>query len=66
MQISVNGKLQDVEDPTTIAGLLQKLGIDSRSVVVEKNLQIVHRAALEQETVREGDSIEIIRFVGGG
>ncbi|MEI8174097.1 MAG: sulfur carrier protein ThiS [Deltaproteobacteria bacterium] len=45
---------------------MQSLGIDPRSVVVERNLQIVARAEMENEPVGAGDTIEIIRFVGGG
>jgi len=34
--------------------------------VVERNLRIVPRHEIEREPVADGDTIEIIRFVGGG
>lgn len=66
MQIKVNGESRDIEAITTLAGLLESLGINPKSVVVERNLQIVDRSRLEMEGLNEGDCIEIIRFVGGG
>jgi len=66
MEITVNGEKQHHRGPLTIGCLLQSLGIDPRSVVVERNLQIVERSEMENEPVGAGDTIEIIRFVGGG
>jgi len=45
---------------------LQSVNIDPGAVVVERNLKIVARMEFEHEPVNEGDSIEIIHFVGGG
>ncbi|NLI32861.1 MAG: sulfur carrier protein ThiS [Deltaproteobacteria bacterium] len=66
MQITVNGESRDIVGIMTLAGLLESLGINPKSVVVERNLQIVDRSRLEMENLNEGDCIEIIRFVGGG
>jgi len=66
MEIKVNGQKQGYSGPTLVVDLLQSLGIDPRLVVVERNLRIVPRLELEKEPVHDGDSIEIIRFVGGG
>jgi thiamine biosynthesis protein ThiS len=49
-----------------LARLLEVLGMNPKSVVVERNLQIVDRGRVESEMIQDGDSIEIIRFVGGG
>lgn len=66
MEITVNGQKKDYDGPPLVTGLLQSLSINPRVVVVERNLRIVPRLELEKEPVRDGDSIEIIRFVGGG
>lgn len=66
MEITVNGEKRSCAGPLTVVGLLQMLEINPKSVVVEKNLSIVARAEMESETIRDGDSIEIIRLVGGG
>ena len=66
VEITVNGKKQNHDAPLTVCGLLQALGINPRLVIVERNLTIVPRTEMEIEALQEGDTIEIIRFVGGG
>jgi thiamine biosynthesis protein ThiS len=66
MQITVNGETRTYANPLTLVGLLEVLGVNPKSVVVERNLQIVDRRQVESEMIKDGDSIEIIRFVGGG
>ncbi len=66
MQITVNGQSRDIQPPATIAGLLELLRVNSKAVVVEKNLKIIDRALFDREPIQEGDRIEIIRLVGGG
>jgi len=64
--IMLNGDSLDVPGPATVTALLESLAIDARRVAVEHNLVIVRRAAFDQTIVREGDTIEIVNFVGGG
>ena len=66
MTISLNGDRFDVAPPVTISQLLVQLEIDSRRVAVEHNLVVLKRDAFDRTTVREGDAIEIVNFVGGG
>jgi thiamine biosynthesis protein ThiS len=66
MEISVNGQQRCYPGPLSVAQLLQALGVNPRSVVVERNLMIVARDEIEKELLQEGDAIEIIRLVGGG
>lgn len=67
MEITINGvKRTDFVSPLTVADLLEQLGINPRSVVVERNLEIVARNVINEMFVRDGDTIEIIRIVGGG
>jgi thiamine biosynthesis protein ThiS len=66
MEITVNGQRKMYDGPPYVSALLEVLGIYPRPVVVERNLQIVPRDKLDNEPVEDGDSFEIIRFVGGG
>lgn len=66
IQITVNGEKRDVEGPLTIASLLECFKINPQAVVVERNLKIVPRGEIAREAVEDGDTIEIIRLVGGG
>jgi thiamine biosynthesis protein ThiS len=64
--IMLNGEARELPGPLTVAQLLARLEIDARRLAVEHNLAIVKRAAFDATTIREGDSIEIVNFVGGG
>ncbi|MFZ5625306.1 MAG: sulfur carrier protein ThiS [Gemmatimonadota bacterium] len=64
--LTINGDTRTVPDPATLDGLLQHLGLDPRLVVVELNRRIVRRHQLADTAVRDGDTIELVHFVGGG
>ena len=66
MEITVNGQKKDYFGPPWMTSFLESLGISPRPVVVERNLRVVPRKELDKEPVEDGDTIEIIRFVGGG
>jgi thiamine biosynthesis protein ThiS len=66
VHISVNGESRTVAAPATLADLLQYLELDPRTVVVELNREIVRRPALGATTLSDGDSVELVHFVGGG
>jgi thiamine biosynthesis protein ThiS len=66
VNITLNGDPLDVPGPVSVTALLESLRIDARRVAVEHNLVILKRAAFDHTMVREGDTIEIVNFVGGG
>jgi thiamine biosynthesis protein ThiS len=64
--LQVNGKLVELERATPLLDYLEKLGVNPRSIAVEHNGTIIDRASYEAVTLREGDTVEIVRMVGGG
>ncbi len=64
--IRVNGEPRQLPGGISIAAMLEELGLDRRKVAVERNLEIVPRATLDEVSVADGDAYEIVRFVGGG
>ena len=66
MEIRVNGETRQWHRPVTVREFLEALGIRPEAVVVERNLRIVPRELMAVEMIEDGDSIEIIRLVGGG
>jgi len=66
MRILLNGEPHDLPAPETVAALLARLGLDSRTVAVELNRLVVKRARYGETDVREGAEVEIVAFVGGG
>lgn len=66
MAIVVNGEERRIREPATLLDLLAHLGLDPRTVVVEHNREIVRRPRLGETTLRNGDAVELVHFVGGG
>jgi len=64
--ITLNGDRYELASPVTVSSLLAQLDIDPRRVAVEHNLVVLKRATFDTTTVREGDQVEIVNFVGGG
>jgi sulfur carrier protein len=65
MKITINGQEQSFA-PTTLALLIEQLGMKQDRVAVELNRDIVPRAKWTETDLAEGDRLEIVHFVGGG
>lgn len=66
MQLTVNGESRAFQGVADVAMLVSALGLDTRKVAVERNLEIVPRSAYAKTSLKDGDRIEIVAFVGGG
>jgi thiamine biosynthesis protein ThiS len=66
MRIDVNGEAREVEANIRLETLLALVGVHDGPVAVERNRVIVPRAEHAATTLCEGDSLEIVSFVGGG
>ncbi len=67
--LKINGMPQTLEpspDLSTLGDLLEHLQIEQTAVVAEVDGQIVLRQDFDKTPLRDGQSIELIRFVGGG
>ncbi len=66
MRIILNGEPREIPSVGSLAALLDHLDLRADAVVVERNREIVRRPQLGHTAVAEGDTIEIVHFVGGG
>jgi sulfur carrier protein len=66
LRITLNGDPFELEQPLTVTDLLGRLAIDPRRVAVEHNLTIIKRQRFSEIVVQDGDTVEIVNFVGGG
>jgi len=64
--IHLNGEHRRIRAGLTIAALAEELGMVPAKLAVERNLEVVPRAALGEVIVEDGDELEIVHFVGGG
>jgi thiamine biosynthesis protein ThiS len=64
--VQINGDKKEVAAGTSVARLLEQMGIRPGRVVVELNRDVVARDAHGRTVLQEGDAVEIVHFVGGG
>ncbi|QFT76405.1 sulfur carrier protein ThiS [Erythrobacter sp. THAF29] len=63
--ITLNGESRQTA-AATIAELVRGLELVPEKVAVERNGEIVPRSTLEEAALSDGDTLEIVHFVGGG
>lgn len=66
MRIILNGKKYELAGPVSIEDLLKDLGQDDGRVVVELNATIISKDLYSGTMLKEGDTLEMVRLVGGG
>ncbi|WP_024859380.1 sulfur carrier protein ThiS [Ruminococcus flavefaciens] len=63
--VKINGELLD-KDGKTVSEMLADMDISSQRVAVELNEEIVPKAKYGETVLKDGDKVEVVRFVGGG
>ena len=63
--VKVNGEIIDASGKS-IAELLEDMNCPVGRVAVELNEAIVPKSTYGETILKNGDSVEIVRFVGGG
>lgn len=66
MNITLNGKAQQLEQVNTVSDLIAFLGYQGKRIAVEANGDIVPKSQHGTTALAEGDQIEIVVAVGGG
>lgn len=64
--MKINGILIPLSEPVLLAELLEQQGYQNGRIAVEKNGEIIPKAAYPETLVHEEDVLEIVSFVGGG
>lgn len=64
--MKVNGKEYTLTSKMTLRAFLAQEGYDESRIVVERNLEIVPKGTYGEVMLLDGDSLEIVHFVGGG
>ncbi|HEX2648597.1 MAG TPA: sulfur carrier protein ThiS [Burkholderiales bacterium] len=66
IQIIVNGSGQSHPGPLTVRDLVQQMALGGKKIAVERNGEIVPKAAHAATLLADGDRLEIVVAVGGG
>ena len=63
--VKVNGTELDIAGKT-LAEYLATTNYDMKRIAVERNGDIVPKAQYDTTLLKDGDSVEVVSFVGGG
>jgi sulfur carrier protein len=66
LALLLNGEPHEVAADATVLDLVTGLGRDPRTVAVERNGDLVPRAAYPATRLAAGDRLEVVHFVQGG
>ncbi len=66
MKLLVNGEAKEYEDVSSLAELIDRLGIKKEGSAAELNGKILRQDEWQGSGLKDGDKVEIITFVGGG
>src|SRR5882724_9965952 len=66
MHLVINGERKELASLGNLSKLVQSLQLKPDRIAVELNREIVPRANWETTDLRDGDSLEVVHFVGGG
>ena len=67
MKITVAGEKKEVADGITVAALIEQENVETpQYVTVSVNEEFLDQAVFETTTLKEGDEVEFLYFMGGG
>lgn len=66
MKITINGEERVCAEGTTLASLINDLGIKVKVMAAAVNMEVVKKADWESHSLSPDDKIELLHFVGGG
>ena len=66
LRIRVNGEELRLPAGASVSHLLERLGLSTPRVAIERNREILPKAAYAATLLGDGDELEVVQFVGGG
>ena len=66
ISVQINGEARTCAQPMRVSELMGELGLAGKRVALERNGDLVPRGTFTEQTIEDGDRIEIVVAVGGG
>jgi len=64
--IQLNGELYSIDGDARLLALVEKLSLRRGRIAIELNQSVIPKAEWASISLRPGDKVEIVDFVGGG
>ena len=66
IRVTINGEEQEITDSTPLQEYVSSLGVNPKMIAIAYNGEVLRRDEWAEVTLSEGDSLEVVRAVGGG
>jgi len=66
MKITLNGQVIELPNAQYLQNVVKRFCTDKNPVIAELNGEIIKNPLWEKTIIKEGDTIELVSFVGGG
>ena len=67
MEVRINGKATEIHQSMSIVDYLTSIGFDKKvSIAVAINGEIIPKGEYGETQLKTGDSMEVVRAIGGG
>ncbi len=66
INVTINGTSRQLPDSTSVAGLIEEMGLTGKRIALERNGDIVPRSRFPVQQLADGDKLEVVVAVGGG
>ncbi|MDF2633601.1 MAG: thiamine biosynthesis protein ThiS [Pelosinus sp.] len=66
MEVVLNGNIEKLDKEMNLSEFLFSKGLNLDSIIVEHNETIVKKQEWERIVLQDKDSLEVLKFVGGG
>jgi len=63
--VYING-CEQAANGKSVVDIINEMNIDIRTIAVELNEEIVSKSDYDKTTLKDGDVLEVVSFVGGG
>ena len=66
IRVTINGEEQECPDATPLSEYVSSLGVNARMIAIAYNGEVLRRDEWAEITLSDGDTLEVVRAVGGG
>ena len=66
ISVRLNGEERQIPKEIDLASVIDLFSLPKQRVAVELNRRVIRRSDWPQTTIKDGDELEVVHFVGGG
>ncbi len=66
MHLTINGQSKNIDGAGTIAELVGRFCSNTKAIITEVNGTIIPKTDWQKTPLKDGDTVELVSFVGGG